>query len=173
MHELYPHAKHYGTARHLSKSPELNWEEFKTEDKQLHDKYSSDLDFSIPKGVDFISNDESLHFSSVLVYHRYSRTIHVDDTLMYIRLPRLMKLFGLQDPISFHPTLSKVLEKRIGAADEFEKWVKDIAESWSDAENLCAAHTANFIGNKNIHGTIIKALDKVQNKLQEHKKQFG
>jgi len=177
MHDRYPNAKHYGTTRHLLKSPELNWEKLKTEDKELHEIFSSDLDFSIPRGVDFISKDENLHFSSVLAYHRSSRTIHVDDTLMYIRLPKLMKFFGISDPISFHPTLSKVLEMRSGAADDFQEWAKEIAESWSDAENLCAAHTASFINNKkrgiSIHDRILKALNKVQKKLQIHKRRFG
>lgn len=176
MHEDYPNAKHYGTARHLQKAPKLNWEEYKTEDKELHDMFSADLEFSIPRGVDFISQDESLHFSSVLVYHPSSRTIHVDDTLMYIDLPKIMNLFGMTDPISFHPTLSNVLEKRKGAADEFEQWTKEMAKSWSDADNLCAAHTASLTGQENqgasIHDRIIKALNKVQSKLQSHKKQF-
>ncbi|OUR95634.1 hypothetical protein A9Q84_14110 [Halobacteriovorax marinus] len=176
MHDQFPNAKHYGTARHLLKSPELNWESLKTEDKELHEKFSSDLEFSIPRGVDFISQDENLHFSSVLVYHRSSRTIHVDDTLMYIRLPKIMIFFGVSDPISFHPTLSKVLENNKEAADKFQQWAKEIAESWSDAENLCAAHTASFIGHKkrgvSIHDKILKALDRVQKKLQSHKKRF-
>jgi hypothetical protein len=177
MHKRYPNALHYGTARHLYKSPELNWQKLRTEDKELHKKFSSDLEFSIPRGVDFVSKDESLHFSSVLVYHRTSKTIHVDDTLMYIRLPKLMSFLGVSNPISFHPTLSKVLEPRKGATDEFQKWAKELAKSWSDAENLCAAHTSYFIGNKqrgiSIHEKILKALDKVQIKLEKHKDLFG
>ena len=176
MHERFPNAKHYGTSRHLLKSPNLDWEIIKTEEKELHEKFSSDFDFSIPRGVDFISQDESLHFSSVLVYHRSSKTIHVDDTLMYIRLPKLMKIFGMSDPISFHPTLTKVLEKREGAADDFQQWVMEMSKSWSEAENLCAAHTASFIGNKSkelsLRPTMISALSKVQKKLETHKKQF-
>jgi len=177
MHKRYPKALHYGTARHLEKSPELNWEKLKTEDKELHELFSSDLEFSIPRGVDFISRDESLHFSSVLAFHRTSKTIHVDDTLMYIRLPKLMRLLGMSNPISFHPTLTKVLEHRKGATDDFHNWAKELAKSWSDAENLCAAHTSYFIGHKkrgiSINDRILKALDKVQNKLDKHKKLFG
>jgi len=173
MHAIYPNAKHYGTARHHLKSPELKWEDLKTEDNELHKQFSKDLDFSVPRGVDFISKDENLHFSSVLAYHKSSRTIHVDDTLMYIALPKLLSFFGLSDPLSFHPTLSKVLENKKEAVDEFEDWAREIASSWSDAENLCAAHTASFIGkNKNgvsIQKRILKALDKVQGKLQSHK----
>lgn len=177
MHKRYPNALHYGTARHLEKSPELKWEKLRTEDKKLHEIFSSDLEFSIPRGVDFISKDESLHFSSVLAYHRSSKTIHVDDTLMYIRLPKLMSFLGLSNSVSFHPTLSKVLKPRKGASDEFQEWVKELAKSWSDAENLCAAHTTYLVPNTergiSIHDRILKALDKVQKKLDQHKQAFG
>jgi hypothetical protein len=176
MHERYPHAKHYGTARHLAKFPDLNWEDLLTEDPKLHAKFASNFDFSVPKGVDFISDDENVHFSSVLVFHRSSRTIHVDDTLMYIRLPVLIRFFGLSDAMSFHPTLSKVLEKRAGATDDFQQWAHELAENWSSAENLCAAHTAALIakgdGKASIQKRILKALDKVQSTLESHSRRF-
>lgn len=177
MHERYPDAKHYGTARHLEKFPELDWQKLRTEDPELHTRFASNFDFSIPRGVDFISDDENVHFSSVLVYHRSSRTIHVDDTLTYIRLPLLMRFFGLPDAVSFHPTLSKVLEQRTGAADEFRQWAEELADNWSAADNLCAAHTASLIapeeGKATIRDRILKALDKVQSKLETHKNKFG
>ncbi len=177
MHQRYPDAKHFGTARHLEKFPALEWQKLRCEDPELHTRFASNFDFSIPRGVDFISDDENLHFSSVLVYHRSSRSIHVDDTLMYIQLPVLMRFFGLKDACSFHPTLSKVLEKREGAADDFEQWAQQIASDWKDAENLCAAHTAALIGqrsgNGSIHQRILKALDKVQPTLKSHKKKYG
>lgn len=177
MHERYPGARHFGTARHLEKFPGLPWQKLRCEDQELHSKFASNFDFSIPRGVDFISDDENLHFSSVLVYHRSSRSIHVDDTLMYIRLPVLLRFFGLSDACSFHPTLSKVLEKRQGASDDFEQWAQELAETWKDAENLCAAHTAALIGdaegNSTIRERILKALDKVQATLKSHKKKYG
>jgi hypothetical protein len=174
----YPNAKHYGTARHLSMFPELKWEDLKTEDIELHQMFSLDLEFSVPRGVDFISNDQSVHFSSVLAYHRSSKTIHVDDTFMYINLPKIMNLVGISDPISFHPTLSKALETRKGATVDFVKWARELAECWSDAENLCAAHMASLIKDKknkdvSIKDSILKALDKVSDKLEKHKKEFG
>lgn len=177
MHENFPHARHYGTARHLAKFPELEWQKARTEDAQLHTMFANDFDFSIPRGVDFISDDENVHFSSVLAFHRSSRTIHVDDTLMYIRLPLLMRFFGLTDVMSFHPTLAKVLEKRQGAAQDFTQWAEDLAENWQDAENLCAAHTATLINqNENavsIHERLLKALGKVHSTLKAHQDKFG
>ena len=177
MQELYPDAMHFGPARHVEKFPELNWQTLRTEDPELHRRFASNFDFSIPRGVDYISDDENLHFSSVLVYHRLSRTIHVDDTFMYIRLPLLMRFFGLNDAMSFHPTLSKVLEKRAGAADDFQRWAEDLAENWKKAENLCAAHTTALIGredkNVDIQARILKALKKVQSTLKSHKSKYG
>jgi hypothetical protein len=172
-----PEAKHYGTERHLSKFPDLDWQTLLTEDPALHRFFGSDLDFSVPRGVDFISDDENLHFSSVLAYHQNSRTIHVDDTLMYIRLPLLMRFFGLTDAMSFHPTLSRVLQKREGAADDFRQWVEELATRWQDAENLCAAHTAALImedeSKTSIHNRILKALSKVDSTLKSHERKFG
>jgi len=177
MHERYPHARHYGTARHLSKFPELEWQPICTEDPELHTLFAEDLEFSVPRGVDFISADENIHFSSVLVFHPASRTIHVDDTLMYIRLPLLMRFFGLNDAMSFHPTLAKALEKRAGAAQDFRQWAEDLAENWQGVVNLCAAHTAALISEDgdepSINERMIKALEKVESTLASHQRKFG
>ena len=177
MHEHYPHAKHYGTARHLSRFPELEWQPLCSEDPELHKMFGEDFDFSVPRGVNFISDDENVHFSSVLVLHRASKTMHVDDTLMYIRLPGLMRFFGLKNAMSFHPTLSKVLEKRPGAANEFGQWAEELADKWHDVENLCAAHTATLLAGDNqessIHDRIIKALEKVSSTLKAHEQKYG
>ncbi len=176
MHQHYPHARHYGTARHLSRFTEIEWQPELTEEQSTHDLFGRDFEFSVPRGVDFIAADEHLHFSSVLVYHRASKTVHVDDTLMYIRLPMLLRFFGLSDAMSFHPTLAKVLQKRKGAAREFRQWAEALAEQWHDAENLCAAHTATLLkaddGGVPIHARITRALEKVSSTLQAHEKKF-
>lgn len=177
MHERYPGARHYGTKRHLSRFPELVWQETCTEDPDLHALFAEDFEFSIPRGVDFISADENVHFSSVLALHRSSKTIHSDDTLMYIRLPLMLSAFGMKDTMTFHPTLAKALEKRPGAADEFQEWAEQLAENWQDAENLCAAHTAALTAQENrgasIHKRLLKALDKVQSTLNTHGRKYA
>lgn len=177
MQKHYPDAKHYGTARHLSKFKNLNWQALRTEDPALHQQFKSLLEFSVPKGVEFISDDENVHFSSVLAYHPASRSIYVDDTFMYIRLPMLLRMFGLSDALSFHPTLSKVLEKRRGATEDFSRWAEQLADQWQDAENLCAAHTATLQGDKHtgdkISDRILNALAKVNGKLAAHEQKYG
>ncbi len=93
-----------------------------SEDSALQERYGEDFDFTIPPGVDFISADENVHFSSVLAYHADSKTIYSDDTLMYLRLPQLARWLVLGDSVSFHPTLAKALEQRAGAAQDFQTW---------------------------------------------------
>ena len=175
MFEHYPNASHFGTARHLSKFPDLNWQPSCTEDPATHAMFTADFEFSVPRGVDFISDDENVHFSSVLAYHPSSRTIHVDDTLMYIRLPLVMRFFGLPDALSFHPTLAKVLEKREGAVQDFRNWFEELAENWQSVENLCAAHTTFLNAQKDlsIHGRMLKAMVKVEKTLKTHESKYG
>ncbi len=176
MHENYPRARHYGTARHLSRFPSLEWQPGLIEDPKTQAKFADDLEFSVPRGVDFISDDENVHFSSVLVFHRSSQTIHVDDTFMYIRLPLLLRFFGLTESFSFHLTLSRVLQKRQGAVQEFREWATELAENWQTAENLCAAHTATLVVGDDdtpIHDRILKALEKVESTLKTHERKYG
>ena len=110
MHELFPQAALHGTARHRSRFPSLPWSKTNCEDRALHRRYAGDFEFSVPRGVDFISADENVHFSSVLVFHPESSALHVDDTLIYLRLPGPLRALGLGDSVSFHPTLASALE---------------------------------------------------------------
>ena len=177
MHELFPRARLYGTRRHLERFPDLPWEPERTEDAALHEEFAEAFDFSVPRGVDFISADEKVHFSSVLAFHRESRTIHSDDTLLYIRLPAILRLFGLRDSVSFHPTLAKALERRPGAAGAFREWAEGLIEDWRDAENLCAAHTAALLASDQrgapIHERLRKALERVGSTLRAHERKYG
>ncbi len=170
MHQRYPKARLYGTARHLSRFANLPWQKMRTEQARLHALFDEDFEFSVPRGVDFISANENVHFSSVLVLHRASRTIHVDDTLMYVRLPLPMRTLGFRDILAFHPTLRQALEKRKGAGQDFHDWAKELAKDWRDAENLCAAHTAALTAAENegasLHDRILAALDKVSGTLR-------
>jgi hypothetical protein len=175
VHADYPNAKLYGTQRHLDKFPELPWQTQLTDSREFASLFADDFEFSVPRGVDFISANEHLHFSSVLAYHRASKTIHVDDTLMFLKLPGLLGV--LKSPeLSFHLTLYKTLERRPGAADEFRLWVAQIAESWSDAEVLCAAHSQTLFGknkSSSIAAMIMTALQGVEKTLSHHQKKFG
>ncbi len=176
-HKQFPNAKLYGTQRHRERAPSLPWEDLLVEDEALHKIFKNDFEFSIPRGVDFISANESVHFSSVMVYHPASKTIHVDDTIMYLKLPLHMRALAPIPRIAFHPTLAMALEKRSGAAADFRTWAEEIIDDWGDAENLCTAHTATLLGRDN-HGRSIKdrlsaALKKVSGKLRSHQRRYG
>ena len=177
MHELYPEARLYGTVRHHQLFPDLPWERERTEDQQLHELYADDFGFSVPRGVDFVSSNDNIHFSSVLVNHPRSHTIHVDDTFMYIKLPRLLRIVGAGDSVGFHPTLSMALEKRAGAVGEFRAWAESLINDWEDAENLCAAHTGALLAANNrgapISMRLAKALKKIEPLLWIHQRRYG
>ena len=177
MHERFPQARLYGTARHRQRFPDLPWETTCTEEPKLHRKYARDFRFSIPDGVDFISSNENVHFSSVLALHRPSGTLHVDDTLMYIVLPRVLRMVGVRDTLGFHPTLSMALQKRPGAAAEFTRWAEQLIEDCADVRNLCAAHSAALLERENrgvsIQARVAKALKKCRLRLRAHERRYG
>lgn len=174
-HADYPNAKLYGTQRHVDKFPNLPWQTELTNSNEFAALFSEDFEFSVPQGVDFISSNEHLHFSSVLAYHKASKTIHVDDTLMYLKLPGLLSVIKSPD-LSFHLTLSKTLERRKGAADDFRLWVAQLAEQWSEAEVLCAAHSSTLIvknSSSSIAAMIMTALEREEKTLKAHERKFG
>jgi hypothetical protein len=176
VHKHYPNAKLYGTRRHHEKLHDLPWQPELIESDECTALFADDIEFSIPAGVDFISRNEKVHFSSVMAYHRASKTIHVDDTLNYLVLPGL--LGKLKKPeIAFHFTLSKALVKRAGAAEDFRIWVKRLAREWVDAENLCAAHSATVLGSKNRSASIPQglmfALQSIEKTLQKHERKYS
>jgi hypothetical protein len=176
VHERYPGARLYGTVRHHRLFPDLAWEDERTEDAAFHAQLSDDFDFSVPRGVDFVSPNEHLHFSSVLAFHRPSRTLHVDDTLAYVRLPTPVSRFK-RDVLRFHPTLSRVLERRPGAAADFRAWAGELVDRSRDVDNLCAAHSAALVG-RSYHGApvserIEQALHKVDRTLRSHERSHG
>lgn len=175
-HRQFPGAKLYGTARHVDKFPELPWQPQHTESAECAALFADDLELSVPAGVDFIPANPNLHFSSVLAYHRESKTLHVDDTLVYAPIPG--PLGRLLPPVlAFHPTLALTLEKRAGAAGEFRQWAQQLSQRWEDAANLCAAHSASLLADDNrgepVAARIAKALKQVDWILRRHERKHG
>ncbi len=176
MHAIYPEAKLYGTERHHAKFPDLPWENERTEGEQLQSRFQEDLQFLVPKGVQFVPRNENLHFSSVIALHRASQTIHVDDTLVYLRLPGpLAKL--KPDVLRFHPTLGQVLEPNAKAVPEFRAWAQTLIEATRDTYQLAAAHngilTTKAAGGPPLCHRIERALQGVQGVLDKHQARYG
>jgi hypothetical protein len=175
LHERYPKAKLYGTARHQSRFSELPWEKERSDEAALHALFADDLSFSVPRGVELIPADENLHFSSVLAFHAASKTLHVDDTLNYLRLPGVLRPIK-RDVLMFHPALAKVLERRAGAAEDFRAWTRELVERLGSVENLCAAHSAAWLAREDgasIASRVDEAVRGLEKKLDAHEQKHG
>ncbi|AKH42497.1 hypothetical protein FHS61_000267 [Altererythrobacter atlanticus] len=173
-HELAPHARLIGTRRHRDKAPELPWETGLIEDPSTQAEFAEDVDFSVPAGVDFISTDESVHVSSVLVRHRRSGIVHVDDTLNVFAAPGLLKPLFPQSRLRFHPMLAKALEPTLTAADEFAGWARKLAEDWAGTPIVCAAHSAiRHLQPDGWREEVLRALSDVEKTLGEHRANNG
>lgn len=177
MHAQFPSARLYGTARHKSRFPDLPWEALATEDPALWPAFGPDLEFTVPRGVDFIPENEKLHFASVMAYHRPSGTIHVDDTFTAMPPGRIGRALGRRTRISYHMTLGRVLEPRPGAVEEFRAWATSLADTWGDAKHLCAAHNAVLdverLGTDSFAPAMREALQRVEPKLKAHAEKHG
>lgn len=174
MHEAFPQAKLYGTARHHEILPDLPWEKARCEDAALADLYATDFAFSVPRGVPLVCADDTVHFSSVLALHRASGTLHVDDTFVYLRKGFPLSLLPFTGRLGFHPTLAKALEPRAGAAEDFREWAIALGSDWADTRRIAAAHNAVLeIAPGSFPGLVGEALGRVKPVLDKHRGQHG
>ena len=137
-------------------------------------EFADILDFSVPDGVDFVPEDESVHVSSVLARHRESGIVHVDDTLMFLDMPSLVQKLIPGPRLRFHPKLAEGLEKRAGAADAYVAWAKGLASDWVDSKIVCAAHNGIFrLSDETFAEAIDEALEQASDVLADHRKKYG
>jgi len=170
MAKAYPDAKLYGTKRHHEKFPDLTWESDTCEAGALDGLFRDTLQFSVPQGVHMVCEDENVHFSSVLAYHRPSKTIFVDDTLSCIKAPFPLSLLPITGKLAFHPTLAKALEPNPYAADAFREWAIGIAQDWADARRIATAHnTTMTFASGEFPEKVGAALGQVAGVLQKHR----
>ena len=167
--QMFPRARLFGTRRHEQLMPELKWQPMRSEDPRLNELFPTDLSFSVPRGVELIPANENLHFASVLAFHHTSKTLHVDDTLVWSALP-LVK--GLR----FHPTLKRVLERRAGAVGEFRSWAKDLVERCHGVRHLCTAHMKPLppqaSEGKPVSALVAGAVARAQSVLEKHEARY-
>ncbi len=177
MHSAFPNAQLYGTVRHVSMFPDLPWAPTKSEDPATHAMFADDFEFSVPRGLDLVPANEKVHSSSVLVLHRASRTLHVDDTFMVYPLPWPLRLLHPVGLVRLHPMLAKALERRVGAVRDFRVWADEFMERFRNVEHICAAHSAALTNAKAL-GTsapalLRKAFDKAEPTLRAHERKYG
>lgn len=171
---MLPHARLIGTRRHHQQMPHLSWDPALIEDAAAQQEFSDILDFTIPAGVDFISDDESVHVGSVILHHRASGIVHADDTLMFLQLPSLAQKVLPSPELRFHPKLAEGLEKRAGAADDYIRWAKELAHDWADAKIVCAAHNGIVrITDQTFTQAIEQALEAASGTLKKHREKYG
>lgn len=77
------------------------------------------------------------------MYHRNSKTLHVDDTLIYAEDPSwLVRIFfGIEaGSLIFHPSINDGgLYPTAEAPLKFRDWMNKMLQDW-DFDNLCTAH---------------------------------
>ncbi|AWH48111.1 hypothetical protein C1925_02510 [Stenotrophomonas sp. SAU14A_NAIMI4_5] len=174
LHQLLPAARLIGTRRHLQQAPHLPWDPHVIEDVETQADFADDLDFTVPAGVELVPADDNVHASSVLVRHRRSGIVHVDDTLSVLAAPGALGKWLPQSGLKFHPTLSRALQPRAGAADAFERWALALAERWAGTPFVCAAHSAvRELPADGWRDEVLKALHNVQGKLRRHRRRYG
>lgn len=174
LQSVLPAARLIGTQRHLQERPDLSWEAGVIEDAATQAEFAEDLEFSVPSGVDFISADDKVHVASVLVRHRASQIIHVDDTINVLVAPALLSAILPEPRLRFHPMLAKALEKRPGAADDYARWARALARDWADTRTVCTAHSAvRTLPPGGWETEILKALRDVGKTLDSHRATYG
>eukprot|EP01113_Clastostelium_recurvatum_P013563 TRINITY_DN1721_c0_g2_i2.p1 TRINITY_DN1721_c0_g2~~TRINITY_DN1721_c0_g2_i2.p1 ORF type:complete len:215 (+),score=4.45 TRINITY_DN1721_c0_g2_i2:70-645(+) len=104
FYRLYPNALYIGTPRHLRIVRSVPWTGDFTNCK-WRNFWSPEIEMRIPEGAEFEFPvpERTNHFSSVFFYHRASRTLHVDDTIMYFEtLPLIVRLIYSKNSMVFH-----------------------------------------------------------------------
>lgn len=171
---LFPKARHFGTCRHHSEVTDVDWDSRLIEEPEAQHLFADDLDFSIPAGLDFVSDDDKVHVSSVLVRHPGSRIVHVDDTFVVWDPPALLDPLVAAPRLRFHPMLAKALKKEPGAADAFAHWAGSLATSWADTQIVCAAHSAIHRFEESSFGAeVLDALQRVEDTLDTHRAEYA
>lgn len=174
LHQLLPAARLIGTRRHLHRAPHLPWDPQMIEDVATQADFADDLDFTVPAGLDLVPADDSVHASSVLVRHRRSGIVHVDDTLTVLAAPGVLGKWLPQSRLKFHPTLSRALQPRAGAAEAFDRWARALAERWAGTPFVCAAHSAvRELPANGWRDEMLNALHNVQGALHRHRRRYG
>lgn len=159
----FPQAIFYGSSRHPKQVPEVQWADDLVESEAVVQRYP-ELAFSLPQGIYYISPDESVHASSLLVFHPASKSIYVDDTFEISP----SKLFDAVLPeLGLHPTTKKALKDEPNAGKQYCDWVTQLAHDWRDVHHFCAAHSGLVTFEEgNFEASLLSAIDRARPELE-------
>jgi hypothetical protein len=145
--QLYPNAGYYGTPRHLRNFVDMKWSGSLGDEATRCLWEAEEVFLRIPDGAEFeFPPAEDVHFSSVVVFHAHSKTLHVDDTINYFHgAGWVLRLLGKKDNLMEFWSLEKGLDHTPESPRMFKAWVEHIIHDW-DFDNICAAHNNNKIG---------------------------
>ena len=173
-HRLFPNATLHGTARHHKRLTALPWSPEPVEDWGDDHQLADLFDLSVPDGVDFVCLDERVHVASVLVRHRQSAIVHVDDTFNVIAAPGFLRDALPVSSLRMHPMLGRAMKKEAGSADAYAAWAIALAVGWADTRIVCAAHSAiRHLPEHGFSEEVTEALDKVEGTLDRHRARYG
>lgn len=164
MTKDFPAATFYGSERHPKQVPEVNWADDLVESEAVAERYP-ELEFSISKGIYYISPNEKIHAGSLLVRHPASQSVHIDDTFMS---PPSKILKAVLPEVMLHPTTKQALKDEPNAGKIYCDWATELAHKWRDTANFCAAHSGMVkfeIGG--FETALVAAIDKARPKLEK------
>jgi len=174
FYDAYPKVPWYGCPRHLNRFPQIPWAGSLSE-CSVRDKWSPDIEIRVPAGAEFANPlpPKTNHFSCAFVFHKPSRTLHVDDTIIYSHKPGfLLRLAGFRHGnMMFHPSIKGPgLLPNPEAPFQFRDWLNNVINDW-DFDNLCTAHSGNKIGGaKDQVRELLNGAEPLFKKLSEDRK---
>jgi len=174
FHAAYPHPEYYGTPRHLRRLTDIKWAG-NLDDCKTRSKWSPEVEMRIPDGAEFVNPlpEKTNHFNSVFVFHKESKTIHIDDTIMYAEHPGfLLKLGGFKTgSMQFHLSMKGPgLLPNPESPFQFRDWLISLITEW-DFDNICTAHFGNKVGGaKQQLKELVQSSEKLFQELSDKKK---
>ncbi|KIX17974.1 hypothetical protein [Paracoccus sp. 228] len=170
----FPDAALFGSHRHRLRHPDLNWRSEPVESPEVQDMFADDLTFSLPRGIDYVNRNERVHAGSLLAWHPASRTLHVDDTINLMPVPRLLRGVFPNPRVFLHPTLPQALLPQAGAVRDFRDWLQGLAGLTRDLRWLCAAHSGlREFEPGQFKGELLAAFRRVEDKLAKAEARRG
>lgn len=163
MAKDFPQATFYGSSRHHKQAPNVQWSADLVESDAVVKRYP-ELKFSLPKGIYYIAPDESVHASSLLVFHPASKSIYIDDTF---EIPPSKLFNAVEADLGLHPTTLKALKDDPNAGKAYCDWATNLAHEWRDVRYFCGAHSGLVeFAEGRFETALLSAIDRARPQLE-------